>query len=105
MAWIKRNLLFAISGGIALLLLGAAAFYNYQGWSHNGTALQKLNEIYSNLQQLNSQKPGPGDGKKVDNTKTAKEQEREIRAWTDQTGNYFKPIAAIPNTPEVTSEA
>lgn len=28
-----------------------------------------------------------------------------MRAWVDQAGNYFKPIAAIPNSPEVTSEA
>ncbi|MDD5139322.1 MAG: Amuc_1100 family pilus-like protein [Verrucomicrobiales bacterium] len=105
MAWIKRNLFFAIGGAIALLLLGAAAFYNFKGWNHNSVAFQKLNEIYGNLQTLNSQKPAPGDGKKINNTQTAKDQEREIRAWTDQTGNYFKPIAAIPNLPEVTSEA
>jgi hypothetical protein len=105
MAWIKRNLLFVVGGAIALLLLGAAAFYNWQGWSHNAAAFQKLNEIYGNLQQLNSQKPAPGDGKKINNTQTAKEQEQELRAWTDKTGNYFKPIEAIPNSPEVTSEA
>lgn len=105
MAWIKRNLFFAIGGVIALLLLGAAAFYNYQGWNHNTVAKEKLNEIYGNLQQLATQKPAPGDGKKINNTQTAKDQELEIRAWTEQTGNYFKPIAAIPNSPEVTSEA
>ena len=105
MAWIKRNLFFAIGGTVALLLLGAAAFYNFQGWSHNAAAFQKLNEIYGNLQQIGAQKPAPGDGKKVNNTQTAKDQEGEIRVWTEKTGNYFKPIAAIPSSPEVTSEA
>src|SRR5260221_6430858 len=104
MAWIKRNLLFAIGGAVALLLLGAAVFYNLKAWSHNAAALEKLNEIYGNLQQMNSQKPGPGDAK-INNTQTAKEQERQIREWIDRTGDYFKPIPPIPNNPEVTSEA
>lgn len=108
MAWIKRNLLFSVGGIIALLLLGAAAVYNYQGWSHNATAFEKLNEIYGQLQQLGSQKPGPGDAK-VNNTQTAKEQELQIRKWVEQTAGNFKPIAAIPSTstnaPEVTSDA
>lgn len=105
MVWLKRNLFFAIGGTIALLLLGAAAFYNFKSWNHNTAAFEKLNEIYGNLTQLNSQKPAPGDGKKINNTQTAKDQEHEVREWIARTGNYFKPIAAIPNLPEVTSEA
>ena len=104
MAWIKRNLFFAIGGAVAVLLLGAAAFYDYQGWSHNSAAFDKLNEIYSTLKQLNDQKPSPGDAK-INNTQTAKDQEQEIRLWIDQAGKYFKPIAPIPDSPEVTSEA
>ncbi len=105
MAWIKRNLFFAIGGVVALLLLGAAAFYDYQGWSHNSTAFDKLNEIYATLKQLNDQKPAPGDGKDINNTQIAKDQEKEIRAWIDKAGGYFKPITPIPDSPEVTSEA
>jgi len=104
MAWIKRNLFFAIGGAVAVLLLGAAAFYDYRGFSHNSAAFEKLNEIYSTLKQLNDQKPSPGDAK-VNNTQTAKEQEQEVRLWIDQAGKYFKPIAPIPDSPEVTSEA
>lgn len=105
MAWIKRNLFFAIGGAVALLLLGAAAFYDYRGWSHNSAAFDKLNEIYATLKQLNDQKPSPGDGKNINNTQTAKDQEKEVRAWIDKSGGYFKPIAPIPDSPEVTSEA
>ena len=82
MAWIKRNLFFAIGGAIALLLLGGASFYNFQGWSHNSAAMDKLNEIYGTLKQLNDQKPAPGDTK-INNTQTAKNQEREIRGWVE----------------------
>jgi len=28
-----------------------------------------------------------------------------VRQWIDQTGKYFQPMAAIPDSPEVTSEA
>jgi hypothetical protein len=104
MGWIKRNLFFTIGGIIALLLLGAAAFYDYQSWSHNSAAFGRLNEIYSTLQELGNQKPAPGNAR-IDNIKTAKEQELEVRDWINQTGNYFKPIAPIPDSPEVSSEA
>ena len=34
----------------------------------------------------------------MDNIKTAKEQERQLRDWIRQAGDYFKPIAPIPDT-------
>jgi len=103
MGWIKRNLFFVVGGLIALLLLGAAGYYNYRSWDHNSTAFDRLNEIYGTLKQLADQKPSPGNAK-IDNIKAAKEQEREVRDWIDQAANYFKPIAPIPAAMEVTSE-
>jgi hypothetical protein len=104
MGWIKRNLFFAIGGIVALLLLGAAGYYDYASWSHNSAAFDKLNEIYGQLKTLGAEKPGPGNTK-VDNIKAAKEQEAVVRDWINQTGNFFKPIAPVPDSPEVTSEA
>ncbi len=103
MGWIKRNLFFAIGGVIALLLLGAAGYYDYKSWSHNSAAFNQLNEIYGQLKEFGDRKPSPGNAK-IDNIETAKEQEREVRDWVNQTGGYFKPIAPIPDSPEVTSE-
>jgi hypothetical protein len=103
MGWIKRNLFFFIGGVFALLLLGAAGFYDYRSWDHNSTAFEQLNEIYGKLKEFNDKKPQPGNAK-IDNIRAAKEQERQVREWIGQAGGYFKPIAAIPNTPEVTSE-
>jgi len=52
---------------------------------------------------LGDEKPGPGNAK-VDNIAAAREQEAIVRDWINQTGDFFKPIAPIPDSPEVTSE-
>src|ERR1700729_4208108 len=96
MVWIKRNLFFVIGGVVALLLLGAAAFYDFKGWSRNEAAFARLNEIYSTLRDVTQQKPSPGNAR-VNNTQTAKEQERQVREWIAGTKVYFQPIAPIPN--------
>jgi hypothetical protein len=105
MAWIKRNLFFVIGGVIALALLGAAGFYDFQGWSRNEAAFAKLNEIYGTLSEATQQKPSPGNNK-VNNTETARQQERQVREWIAGTKVYFQPIAPIPNLTNspVTSE-
>jgi hypothetical protein len=103
MGWVKRNLFFTIGGVIALLLLGAAGFYDYTSWSHNSEKFDQLNEIYGKLAELVNQKPAPGN-EKVDNIKTAEDQATEVRDWINRTGDYFKPIAPIPGSAEVTSE-
>jgi len=102
MKWIKRNLGFVIGSAIALLLLGAALFYVWQGMSRNNAAFDKLNETYSTLQNLTSQKPSPG--KKGENTQAAKAQEKQLREWIAQTTEYFLPIEPIPTNNPVTSE-
>src|SRR6267154_154962 len=104
MGWIKRNLFFSIGGVIALLLLGAAGYYDYKSWSHNSDAFDRLNEIYGKLKELGDEKPSPGNAK-IDNIKTAKEQEAVVRDWINQTTKFFKPIAPIPDSLEVSSEA
>jgi hypothetical protein len=106
MAWIKRNLVFVIVGVLALGLLGAAGFYNYQSWSRNTAAFDRLNEIYNTLQEYANKKPSPGN-EKVNNIEAARQQEHEIRAWIQQATGYFQPIAPIPNSGAnaVTSEA
>jgi hypothetical protein len=106
MAWIKRNLFFVMGGILALGLLGAAGFYNYKGWSHNSAKYDQLKGIYDDLRKWTGQKPSPGNDK-VDNIKAAKEQELQLREWIRQAGDYFQPIAPIPNTGNnaVSSEA
>ena len=104
MGWLKRNLFFAIGGVLALLLLLGAGYYNWQSWSHNSSAYDRLNEIYGKLKELNDKKPSPGD-EKVDNTRAAKEQEAQVREWIVSAGDWFQPIKPIPDASDVTSEA
>ena len=102
MGWIKRNLFFVIGGVVALGLLGAGGFYIYQGWNRNSDASAKLQEFYDQLKSLQQQKPSPGNSK-IDNTKIAKEQHRQLRGWIDTAGKYFQAIPPIP-ADNVTSE-
>ena len=92
MVWIKRNLFFFIGGVVALALLGAAGYYNYTNWSRNSDMLDKLKEIYANLNALNDPAANPG----KDKIDAAKDQTAQLRAWLDQTTQWFTPIPPIP---------
>jgi len=95
MGWIKRNLFIVVGSLVTLALLGAGGFYIYKDWSRNSEASDKLNEIYNTLKDLQQKQPAPGN-EKTDNTKTAKEQDKQLREWVASTGNYFQPIPSIP---------
>lgn len=106
MVWIKRNLFFAIVAILAVGLLAAAGFYGFKNWRRNAAGMETLNEAYNTLQTLHTQNPSPGNDR-VNNIETARQQEKELRAWIEQAQNYFQPIPPIPNQPDdgVTSEA
>jgi len=96
MGWIKRNKLFAVSVILALGMLGAAGFYDYQSWSRNDAAFSNLNEIYGKLHGLTGKKISAGNDK-VDNIKAARDQEGRLQAWISQARKYFQPIKRIPD--------
>jgi hypothetical protein len=104
MVWIKRNLVFVIGAVMAAGLLAAAGVYDWQNWQRNNAALDALNETYATLQRLNTQNPSPGNDR-IDNIKTAREQEQQLQAWIQQAGQYFQPIAPIPDSPNGVTDA
>jgi len=104
MAWIKRNILFAASLGVALLLLAAAAVYDLQSVSHNEKANRDLNEIYDTLNKVGGGMDGFTSGnEKINNIQTARNQTAQIQSWMKKTANYFQPIQPIPSGSNVTS--
>jgi hypothetical protein len=106
MAWIKRNLFFAIGGVIALLLLGAAAFYTFKSWSLNSQRMEDLKGQYDQLAADYNSQPSPGNDT-VDNIAAAQAQEQQLRAWIADAKTHFKAIQPIPNPPDgvITTEA
>jgi hypothetical protein len=97
MGWIKRNLLFVVIGVVALGALGAAGYYIYTSWDANSAASTALDENYDKLNTLIQQKPSPGDDK-VDNTKIALEQEKQLREWIGGASASFQPVAPVPSS-------
>jgi hypothetical protein len=104
--WIKRNLIFVIGAVVALGLLGVAGFYSFSGWKHNADEREKLNAAYEELKRLNTLNPHPGDSKgKVDNIRLAREQQKELQAFMAKVARHFAPIAAIPDSTNVSGKA
>jgi hypothetical protein len=104
MAWIKRNLLFVITGVVTLLALGGAGFFIWQGWSRNTEASGQLNEIYGKLQEIATAPLQPGN-EKINNTDLAKAQEKQVADWIASAAQYFQNIPPIPPGATVSSAA
>jgi hypothetical protein len=97
MGWIKRNLYFVLGSLVALGLMVGAGIYTFTRWQSNAKALEDLNLAYEELKRLNNLNPHPGDGKKVDNIKLAKEQQQELLVFRKKTDSRFVRIPAIPD--------
>lgn len=96
MDWIKRNLVFVIGAVVALVLLGAAGWYSWSGWTANAVQREEIDRQYEELKRLTQLKPSPGDGRKVNNIKLAQEQEKEAREFMGKFTSRLKPIPALP---------
>lgn len=96
MDWIKRNLVFVIGGVITLVLMGLAGWYSFSGWSNNAKQKELITAAYEELNTLYANKPAPGDGKKVDNIKLAKEQQKEAQEFNNKLAGYLEKIPSLP---------
>jgi hypothetical protein len=103
MSWIKRNLYFLIGSLIAVGLMVAGAIFLYSKYSSATSITEEIHKQYSELNELNKQNPHPGEAKagKIDNVKTAKDQEETLRAYITKSRQYFQKVPAIPDTPKV----
>ncbi len=99
MAWIKRNLFFTIGGVIALILLGAAGYYDFKAWGQNSNNMATLSQAYIDLANDYS-KPISPDNQHPNNIDVAHDQEKQLRDWIGQARKYFEVIQPIPNPPD-----
>ena len=104
MSWIKRHFLFVLGGVVALALMVFAGLYLGSNWKRNSENLKKLDDAYSQLDQLSKENPHPGNNNKVDNIKAAKEQQQELKSFAGKMDKWFAPIPPIPNSTNVTGE-
>lgn len=100
MAWIKRNLFFAIGGVVALVLMGLAGYYAYSKWALNNQNNDSLNADYEELRRLNTAPIHPGNGQ-IDNIKIAQDQQKQLKDFVKKTRAYCQNIAPIPDLPKI----
>jgi hypothetical protein len=104
MGWIKRNIIFVAVSIVALLALGGGGFYIWQAWSANAEKTEKLNGVYDSLNSMSQKSPAPGN-EKVNNTETAKAQQKDVQTWIDSSVDFFQPVTSVPAGTNVTGEA
>ena len=98
MAWIKRNLFFLIGSLIAVALIVVGVLYLLGQINDESQVTEDIQKQYAELTRLAGQKPHPGNDK-IDNIKTAKDQEAALRKYIEKERALFQPIDPIPNLP------
>jgi hypothetical protein len=92
MPWLKKNLLPAVGGLVAAGLLGFAGYFLYSRIRLEKDVSEQLAGQTSELEGLVSQNPSPGN-EKVDNIKTAREQEQDLQKFLVEARPKFTPVA------------
>jgi hypothetical protein len=100
MAWIKRNLFFAIGGAVALVLMGLAGYYAYSKWALNNQINDSLNADYEELHRLNTAPIHPGN-EQINNIQIAQDQQKQLKEFIKKTRAYCQNIAPIPDLPKI----
>lgn len=90
MAWLKKNLLLAVGGAVALVLLGVAVFFLWSQYRREAEVTAALNDQSQQLEGFARKEPNPGN-EKVDNIKAAKEQDKLLREFEAEARKTFVP--------------
>ena len=88
MAWLKRHLLLAIGGLIALLLLSVGTWYLLGNINRNSTAAAELEETKHRLEGLFAKDPFPH----RTNIDAARRETGRVRSVIDQARQSFTPV-------------
>ncbi len=96
MAWLKRNWLLAVSGLIALGLLGFAGYFLYSKVEQEATVSDQLAAQTKDLEDLANLNPNPGN-EKINNIEAAKKQNRELLQFVAVARKDFVPLSYPEN--------
>ncbi|MEP6662847.1 MAG: hypothetical protein ABJC04_04185, partial [Verrucomicrobiota bacterium] len=97
MAWIKRNLVFVVGGGIALIFVGLAIFYFISNLGKDKAATEELNAQIQELQRIYNSPVHPGT-EEVDNISAIKKDEEKVRAFLADARKRFVPVPTYQKT-------
>lgn len=97
MPWIKRNLVFVAGGGMALILMGVAAFFLFSNLQKDKAVTEELNQQISELRRISEQEVHPGT-ESVDNIGAAKKQEQQMHEFLGEARKLFVPVPTYQKT-------
>src|ERR1043166_8016929 len=100
MEWIKRNLLFVISGVVGVLLIGAAGYFLYLKIDENERINTELAGQIAELERLYKQDPHPGT-ETLDNIGAMKREEERVQSLLNQAKSLFIPIPPFQRTDDI----
>jgi hypothetical protein len=88
MPWIKRNLIFVISGAVGLVLLGVAGWYLYATMQDNQAASDAFQTALTQFSSYKKADPFPN----VENLQAAKEDQERVAKLAATVKNQFPPF-------------
>lgn len=94
MQWIKRNLSLAISGALALVLVGFGAYYLFSGKSLNAQMETDLEDMQRKLDRFYTAPTFPSES----NIATARAELAKLQAAIDESMRFFEPVPFEPVT-------
>lgn len=92
MAWIKRNLLFVISGAVGLILTGYCGFLLYKALGDNSGVTDTYQSTLANLEGMEQKTPYPSS----ENIKAVKSDSENIKGFLAEFQKSFAPFPPPP---------
>lgn len=89
MDWLKKNTALVVSGVIALILVGAAAFYFYGKIASDRDAQAQVDQLNATLTEYQTKIPYPNE----ENVAKALEEQKKLDQFIKQAARFFPPLS------------
>lgn len=87
MDWLKKNVVLVVSGVVALILIGIAAFYFYSKIGADREAQAQVDQLSATLTELQARDPFPNE----ENVAKALEEQKKLEQFIGQAAQFFPP--------------